>query len=80
MLAHWPMEAGKASISLKLQSSSSRDVRLEQRETREGRFKSCGVIIITLINASYCDNTITVKKTFTTTLMHLKSLMGNNLK
>lgn len=32
MLTHWPTEEGKASISLKLQSSSSRDVKLMQTE------------------------------------------------
>lgn len=47
MLPHWPMEVGKASISLKLQSSSSRDASLN---TGGGTFITR---VITVFTADY---------------------------
>lgn len=64
MLTHWPMKEGKASISLKLQSSSSRDVSLMQREA--GRIHSYGVITI------YKHSTFYVKQD----LISFKELKG----
>lgn len=45
MLVHWPMVEGKASISLKLQSSSSRDSSLMQRGGRGGLVRWCNYYI-----------------------------------
>lgn len=61
MLTHWPTVEGKASISLKLQSSSSRAVSLMQREKQQeeedkARFKH---LILKIWNGSMPSDGVT---------------------